>query len=337
MIKLITNCLLVLSLLIICIVFSGCDKAHGNQHIDTVALASDIRQLPSTSSQMVEPRNLSPYDTNYLVDYKYYLKKIWIVKDWDERNYYFPFSFVITKIDNRIIEGEFTSESVAEPVFYSSYYSSSPYLPNFNDAKDLPRVNLKGTVVNNKAECQFDDMHGGKGNIVLVFKENNDIDATIEYVEKNQDYEGIYEKIYREMYGDQFMEQYKGIYAEGHYAMRPYNFSDTPANEPTKIYSIKTDLDTWGQVSLIAVLITGNKPFPAVYLADGDNDILYFFSAPFQVGTEIIDISVEDINNDGLKDIRIITKPIYGDSNDFFIEWQFFQLENGLFYDSNNV
>ena len=47
----------------------------------------------------------------------------------------------------------------------------------------------------------------------------------------------------------------------------------------------------------------------------------------------LIEASIKDINNDGLKDVMITTSFI-DDPNIEPIEWIFYQMSNGLFYDS---
>ena len=53
-----------------------------------------------------------------------YLRKIWVVDNWAGGAYTYPLSFYITKIEDGVIEGRFSTSSVAFPDFYSYNYES---------------------------------------------------------------------------------------------------------------------------------------------------------------------------------------------------------------------
>ena len=242
--------------------------------------------------------DLSLKESVDLFSYDQYLKKIWIVKDRDTREDLFrPSSFYITKIENGIIEGKFSTNEVAEPDCYQ--YS-------FNPQKDW--CDLIGTVDNGVAKCQFSGESGYRGNIELVFKENNEVEATIEYIE----------------------QKYEEYYLNGNFIFRPYNLTDFQYSlNPIKTRSFKTDLNYWGNVNFVTVIINGNKPYPKAFLTNDNDDILYCFNA-YQVGSEIIDVIIEDINGDGLKDVKMTISLL-----DFEYDSIYLQMKNGLFYSSN--
>jgi len=241
------------------------------------------------------------------IDYNQYRKKIWVVKSWNGGAYDYS-SFFISKIENRVVEGKLSTSSVAKPDFYFYSLDPSKYLGD-----------LSGTVNNGVAKCQFSDKDGNKGNVTLVFKEDNEIEATIEYTDKGS--------------------AYKDLSLDGNYLFRPYNLADinlAGINEITLLedHSFAVDLNSWGSVNFVSgESNTGDKIHPVVYLTNEHDDILYDFAAPFKTGSEITEASIKDINEDGLKDVTIFTG--FNDPNIEHIEWIFFQMDNGLFYNSN--
>lgn len=76
-------------------------------------------------------------------------------------------------------------------------------------------------------------------------------------------------------------------------------------------------------------MTNSNKPHPTVYLTDISNNILYLFYAPFQTASKITNVTVKDLNGDGLMDVQL-NSTIEG----YTFVWTFFQMENGPFYDS---
>lgn len=257
------------------------------------------KQINNTED-IPEPSNSLLNDNNQeIIDYNQYLKKIWIVKNWSGEGGYDYFSFYISKIENGIIEGKICVSAIAFPEF------------SFRDFEDL-LGDLNGTVNNDKAECKFNDIYGTKGNIVLNFQDN-ELEAKIEYLNKERDCEN------------------KLI--DGQYVFRPYNLNDIKDFIPDKKYSFITDLDSWGNVNLISGEVNHtDKFYPAIYLTNDCNDIFYKFQASFKTGTKVKEATVKDYNNDGRKDVKIITA--FDDIEIEDIEWLFYQGDNGLFYNS---
>jgi hypothetical protein len=164
------------------------------------------------------------------------------------------------------------------------------------------------------AENQFSDNIGNKGNIILVFKEGDEIEAKIKYTDKG--------------------EAYKSLSLDGNYLFTPYNLSDINEFTPFKEHSFAIDLNSWGSINFVSGEVNhGDKVYPAAYLTNEHDDILYKFQASFNTGSEIIGASIKDINNDGLKDVMITTEFI-DDPETGRIVWIFYQMSNGLFYDS---
>lgn len=301
--------IIIICLIILCIGLTGCEKNKSkvdfieNQPTRIIekngTSISDTSQSP-TDIEQTETSNFRSKDSIDIIDYNQYLKKIWIVDNWNNEIYDY-FSFFISKIENGVIEGKLKTYDLAIPDFYFFRLKPSKYLGNFS-----------GTISNGVAECQFSDKVGNKGNVTLVFKENNEIEATIEYTEKESAYDDIS--------------------LDGNYLFRPYNLADIKEFDLIEEHSFAVDLNSWGSVNFVSVEFNrGNVVFPIVYLTNANDDILYEFNV-FQTGSEIIDASIKDLNGDGLKDILITTG--FSDPDIEHIEWIFFQMDDGLFCDS---
>lgn len=66
------------------------------------------------------------------------------------------------------------------------------------------------------------------------------------------------------------------------------------------------------------------------FLINEQGDILYEFSAGYQNDSEVLEIIVEDMNEDGLKDVEVVT--YFSDMPDVYrFEWYFYQEEDGFF------
>lgn len=118
---------------------------------------------------------------------------------------------------------------------------------------------------------------------------------------------------------------------DGKFLFRPYNLADIDNLLIDEELSFSTKLNSWNDIQFVTGISTGNKPHPVAYLTNEKNDIIYQFSAPFPTASKIISVVIEDFNEDELKDIKIITD--FSDSpSKVLIEWIFYQMENGLFY-----
>lgn len=305
------NIISIIYTIVFIIALTGCtgtkdnSGTSGSEH-STIRRANEAI-TPAPSPEHVTANNNKPSvspsgDNITAIDYNKYIKKIWVVESWDGGAYDY-FSFFISKIENGIIEGKLSTRSIAQPDFYFYSLEPSKYLGD-----------LSGTVHNDVAECQFSDKVGNRGNVTLLFKENDEIEATIEYMDKGQ--------------------AYKEFSLDGKYLFRPYNLEDIKGFTLSEEFSFEADLNFWGSVDFVSGNEnTGDKVHPAVYLINEHNDILYVFTASFKTGSEIIKASIKDINMDGFKDVMIITSFI-DDPEIEPIEWIFYQIKNGLFYDS---
>ncbi|MDR0296283.1 MAG: hypothetical protein LBH91_08970 [Prevotellaceae bacterium] len=290
--------ILSICLMLFCITLVDLASDKGRAYTDENTSSGKTTPIKNQLSMVlgqVETEDSSLNGRFDLNNYDQYLKKIWVVKCWNGGAYNYPFSFFITKIENNLIEGKIATCEVAYPDCFYYRLDHSQYLGD-----------LSGTITNGIAECYFNSLVGNNGNVKIDFKENDEIEATIKYTD--------------------ISEFYKGTILNGKYLFKPFNLADVKNIDPSKKRTFAVDLDLWGTVYIATVVIAGNKPYPAVYLINMYDDILYEFTAPFQVGTEIIDVLIEDFNDDGLKDAKI--------TSDYKIEWIFYQMDNGLFYNN---
>lgn len=225
------------------------------------------------------------------IEYNKYIKKVWVVKNWSKGAYDYS-SFYISKIANGEIEGKFSTGGIV--------------VPNYRSVLG----NLTGKINNDMAECQFSDKYGNKGDVKLVFKANDEIEATIEYTNKSQ--------------------TYKDLSLDGTFLFKQYNLNDIDGFTQFKDQSFTVDLNSWGNVKFVSGRYIGAKHILTVcYLTNKDGDIIYDFDPPFPYDVDVKAVSFQDVNKDGLKDIIIVV----GNSNDS--SWQiatvFFQRDDGWF------
>ncbi len=228
-----------------------------------------------------------------LTDYSSYLKKIWIVDGWEEkeRRWDFPISLVFTKAEGGAVEGYFYMEGMISIDYFRILELKHTNLPRF-----------QGTVYDGTAECEYENDDGGKGTFSLTFC------------------------------GDDWIEARLGEDENQCYLLRPYNISDENLMDNQVSYEV--ELDSWGTVNLFYANSDDNHSFPQVFLINEQRDILYQFLTGYpgyQTASEVLEIIVEDMNGDGLKDVEVVT--YFSDIPDIYrFEWYFYQGKNGFFY-----
>ena len=232
-----------------------------------------------------------------------------MVKEWDGGAYNYPFSFFITEIEGGVVKGKFNTWEVAYPDSYQ--YKFASWLGD-----------LTGIISNGVVKCQLDNECGDNGKATLVFKETDVIEAAVEFTSQKglNEYETAYEN----------------------YLFRPHNFKDIETNIKVLIAdAFITELDSWGSINFVTALLdTGRVWYPATYLTDEHNNILYKINAPFQTASKIIDVKINDINGDGLKDVTMITGFIDYETGLIMSdmpqnEWGFFQMHDGTFFSNS--
>lgn len=227
-----------------------------------------------------------------------YLDKTWVIDQWEGSSKTCPLSFYFTKIDGDIVEGRISIGKVALPECFRYSLDPSTSLGVF-----------EGTVKKGRAVCDFNINDVTTGTITIVPKENH-LEVSIQYINKSAAY-----------------DQNK----DGTYLCRPFTLSDINDSNPEKEYMLSADLGFWGEVNIVAKeIIVEEQTFPEIYLADPQGHVLYGFGN-LVPGVEITDISIEDVNMDGLLDVIISAQFIDVDS--VKIHTIYCQMEDGLFYD----
>ena len=234
---------------------------------------------------------------NHEEEFRQYLGKIWIIDCDEEENYHYPYSFFITSIENGELKGEFQVGMRITPSNYSE------------DTENIH--SLSGSINGDIAECYFQDRYGNSGFIVLKFIDFNRIDIGIEYLNEP-------------------IKHDNNVFLDERYSFRPYNILDYK-NFVASSLSVDFSIRSYGEeVNIVAGIIEGNKPYPAICLTNDKGDILYEFGAPYQVSSEVKEILVEDLNGDGLQDVKITT--YFSDIPEAYnFEWFFYQNEYGLY------
>lgn len=163
---------------------------------------------------------------------------------------------------------------------------------------------FSGTIRNGIGECQFVDESGNQRSFQLILTNGELITVELQYM---KDGKLLSEKV-----------DYK-----------PYNLNDIAA--PVTINTrVEADLNLWGSVQIVGGRYdTRRKHYGVVYLVDENEDIFYGLGASFRTGAEIVEVSTEDINGDGLTDIKVIERFEADDIDD--AEWIFLQREDGYF------
>lgn len=181
------------------------------------------------------------------------------------------------------------------------------------------KLNFQGTIENGIGECQFDMGDGYQGNFYFEIKNTNELMVEFKYT-----------------YSD---EMGKTIVYEREGEFKPYNLS--MIEEVTVAKKVEVNLDLWG-TAWIAVgwYDTPTRHVGVAYLINENEDILYRFDASFRAGLWIVDACMEDLNGDGLPDIKMIERmdefPDVEDSVNFEkqeddYEWHFLQRADGYF------
>lgn len=186
-----------------------------------------------------------------------------------------------------------------------SDYVEGQYLSGvdiINPQKGLPG-SFTGKIVGSEIQCQLWYGKEEAGSMVLECATNNRLKADIEY---------------------------RG--ADLELTFKVYNIEDL---KPTDIIldqnrALTVDVDKWGTVQIIrGIIFYGDRP-PVAFMTNEQGDILYEFQAEYESGTLIREIEVQDFNEDGLKDVNIVTRD-YDDEMEP-VHWLFYQEEGAAFY-----
>ncbi len=260
---------LLISTIITCLLLVGCEKTtptttvQRNSQSTTVTSTTNSEEVKSLGTTT----STAPISTSDTIDYNQYIKKTWI-KSKNTSIKENGVSFTISNIENRKMTGELT---VVGP---------EPSCAN-------TVADLSGTINKDTVECQFTDSRDNKGNIKLVFKPNDTMEATIKLINKSTDN--------------------TAQPPEGTFQFAPYNLKNIKEFTPNENQSFLVNLNSWGDVKFVSGRFTGANYVPVVfYLATKDGDILYSFEPTITTNVDIKAVSFKDVDNDGLKDIVII-------------------------------
>lgn len=236
--------------------------------------------------------NASPKEMEQDFDPDIYLKRIWLVDGWMGGGDY-PVSFVFTKLENGLAEGYIRlGDSLSSDYF--DFDNRSKFLTEFG-----------GVVDGNRAECSFTSDKYGDQRIRFLFA-NGRIDAVLDY-----DRQDIAES----------------------YLCRPKNLKDYGFVKD--VASVEVELDSWGMVRLTALAYGGKEDNfgPLAVLIDDEDNILYEFWPvdPGGWNVRVFDVLVEDMNRDGLKDVKVITGFLEDTQYEYRFVRNFYQKENGMF------
>lgn len=128
-----------------------------------------------------------------------------------------------------------------------------------------------GVIYDGTAKCEYDYKNGSVGSLSITFCENDRIEVRLDGNEKQS------------------------------HLLKPYNVSDVEfLDEPT---TMEVELDSWGTVTLFYA--NCEWVYPWVLLLNEQGDILYSFDGYWIDTSGVLDIKVEDINGDGLKELPL--------------------------------
>lgn len=256
---------LLLAIITFFLLLTGCSKkVIPDNTVQQTAKSSGTITSAASNESAEAAKSATTITTSDAIDYNQYIRKTWIDKKGASNAY-----FSIYKIANEKITGRFATDEPAVP-----------------DQYDLE--NLTGTINKDAAECRFSDTIGNKGNIKLVFKSNNEIEAAIELTDKSQ--------------------YVKSRPREGTFKFIPYNLDNIKGGfSIIKDQSFMVDLNSWGSVRFVSGKLTAGSHIPVVfYLMDKNRNVLYNFESNFPYGADVKAVSFADVDKNALKDIIII-------------------------------
>lgn len=226
--------------------------------------------------------------------YADYLQKIWVAEDWqgEEYEYHAAFSFTITGIEGKTIEG--------------NYCDSLPFFLTADTAPTQPAYT--GVIEGETARCTFyeDDEMKEAGALELTFLDSRRIEGKI--IEK----EGNVQRKY--VFRPYTLNDVKGLYITDRFTKEVDTWGEI--RMATGITEYRTG-DEW------------YYSIP-VYIINESDDVLYEFQANDQVGSRFYEMDVADYDGDGLDDIKIVTYFPY-EPEKGLTECIFYQTEEHLF------
>lgn len=285
----------------VCIAFSltGCMKTENSSGVSE-------NDMNFRNDDEIENESAVSENTVDSIDYNDYLRKTWVVESWECWSWTASFSFYFTRIEDNIVEGKFAWGSdftMGIPDFYACNWKSR--LGDF-----------AGVIRNGEVQGVFietSDYGNGwrNGNLTIKFIDADKLEVTIDYIGEEN------------VYGKKLVDETLNYI--------PYNISHYEGViDPDETRKYPVDLDSWGKVNFTMLWTDDgvSKSYRMCFLTDEQDNILYRFE-PLSDWVNFQNVIIEDLNGDGLKDIRIWEEL---ESYDITFEW--FQGEDGLFYNS---
>lgn len=237
-------------------------------------------------------------------EYGGYLRKIWVEEGWDGGYYTGMISFYFTEIKDGHIEGKIIPGAIAEPE-YVLYRNPADILPR--DRAEM--FDLYGDIVNGTGQCSYL------------------IPSSTYYNGENGERVRATDVIRNEL-GIRFQGDGK-LLIDDKKILRPYCLSDIDGYIE-KAYSCAFSNEIWDDCFFTVIQIQNEDvKCPDVYLTDGEDNILYHFNSLYQTDSEVKDVQMEDVNEDGMTDIRLFTG--YADDDLGPVERVFLQNADGTF------
>ncbi len=172
---------------------------------------------------------------------------------------------------------------------------------------------FKGKLINGIGECQFTTQNKNKGYLQLNFKSQNEINAVIEVISKSESKKQLF---------------------KDYFDFMPDNINKIDGLKQIEEHSFMTYINLWGDVKFVSAYLTAGHHIPLVfYLTNKEGDIFYEFVPEIPYKMKIQDISIEDVNYDGLKDIIVILfdYDVKGKKCQYENPVIFLQKNNGIF------
>ena len=237
-------------------------------------------------------------DRKQILDYNKIINRTWVDSNSTSRAGYFS----IYKMEEGILGGRYSVLPIVTPSRYCK------------------TENFTGTIDNGAALCHFNDSYGNSGTIKMLFLNNEEIEATVKLEEKSLDEEVVP--------------------LEGTYKFVPLNIHNVKEYRIIKDKSFAVNLSLWGNVNLTCIEIMGSiheAPL-VILLTDEKGNILFDFLPDAPYAAKPQEIVLEDINEDGLKDvIFLIYVPDREGNMNYFSTLVYLQQDNGCFVTADKI
>jgi len=242
-------------------------------------------------------------------DYSRYQNKVWVMDGEIKGIPAGAFSFRITEMSDGKIAGECC---LGEGGILTDCY--------FDQCSPEGKPGeFSGEFIDGIAECNFRDNYGNEGKLTVKEWKEDSIAATLEYTDKVWEYKEA---------------------EDGTYIFKAYGISDIADFHVMEENVRKVDIPSCRDAELVCGQLDNRKTgihYPLAYLVNPDGEILYQFDMGAMQGTEISDAVAEDINGDGLEDVRLtvcyeVTEILGNRNTEKTISWNFYQKETGGFY-----